>query len=342
MAQRKFHEKVQTWIVVTVISVLVWLYAEATVLNQTDRQIQVQFDDATGNYAVQPFAAQSIRVQFKASNAEIRKFNQATARPMIIPVEASGSEPVQEQTVILSARLIKEHLGEIGITDLTTTPETLPVQLRLLETTNLPILIDPDALEMIGGLAVAVPDRVSVTAPADVIDQLRNQTVTALLGEVPLNIDNPGRDAVAINVPLRFPDPLDLTDRWSTAEFRTIRVNYTPSGNNATTVRTRVPLFINLPVDQQNSFIVQPTDGRLFLRDVRLVGPADIIQAIENDDARYELSAELRIADLAAVAQSGTQTTIAYPVIRGAPNITTDPDPLGGIEVTVKRRGETP
>ena len=342
MAPRKLHERIQTWLIVTVISILVWLYAEATVLKQTSRQIQVQFDEATGNYAYQPFAAQSVQVQFKASNSEIRKFAQATARPLIIPLEPDGSEAIEEKVVILSAALVKEHLAEIGITDLTTTPETLPVVLRRLETINLPIRIDAAALDQVGGLAVAVPDRVSVTAPADVIERLRNQAVTALLSNVPLNTDNPGREAVAVNVPLRFPEALDLTDRWSTAEFRTIRVNYTPSGNNATTLRTRVPLYVNLPVDQQNTYTVQPTDGRLFLRDVQLVGPADIIAAIDADDPRYELFAELRVADLESVAQSPSQTTIAYPEIRGAPGLTTDPDPLGGIEVTVRRRPAGP
>ena len=338
MAQRKLHEKIQTCIIVTVIAVLVWLYAEATVLKQTSRQIQVQFDEATGNYAYQPFAAQPVRVQFKASNAEIRKFNQATARPLIIPIEPTDADARQEQTLILSSVLVKQHLGEIGITDLTTTPETLAVTLRRLETTNLPIQIDPAALDLVGGVAVAVPDRVSVTAPADVIEQLRNKTVVAQLADVPLDTSNPGREAVAVNVPLRFPSALDLTDRWTSAEFRTIRVNYTPSGNNATTRRTRVPLYINLPVDQQNGYTVEPSDGRLFLRDVTLVGPADIILAIEQDDSRYSLFAELKVSDLAAVADSPSQTTIAYPEIRGAPGITTDPDPLGGIEVTVRRR----
>jgi hypothetical protein len=342
MAPRKFHEKVETWIVVTVIAVLVWLYAEATVLKSESRQVQVLFDEPTGNYVVEPAAVQNIRVTFRASSGQIQQMIAATSRPLIIELEPTAGEDRSERFVNLQAELLQGALGELGITDLQTEPEIRSVVLRRLESIALPIQVDPAAMDRVGGIAAAVPDRVTVTAPADVIQQIRDQPVLAMLSEAGLDNAEPGREAVANNIVLQFPVQLDVTAPGHSVEFRTVQVNYTPASNTATTRRERVPLFINLPVDQQAGFVVQPTDGRLFLRDVTLVGPADVIAAISSDDPRYSLWAELMLTDLDRIARSANQTALVYPVIRGAPNLSTDPDPLAGIEVTVRRRGTAP
>ena len=338
MPQRKFHEKVETWLVVTVISILVWLYAEATVLKQESRQIQVQFVEPTGNYAIDPVAAQSVRVDFKASSGQIQQFTQATGRPLIIEIEPDTSVDIKELFINLNNELMTAGLGELGITDLKADPEIQPVRLRRLESVELPIKVDAAALKLVGSSPTTVPDTVTITAPADIIQSLDNQNVEAMLSEMTLNLEDPTREAVANNVPLQFPEAVKLSDPWITADTRTVRVNYTPANNTAKTRRERIPLFINLPVDQQANYIVQPTDGRLFLRDVTLVGPADIIRAVEADDSRYRLWAELKLSSLERI----DQNTIVYPVIRGAPNISTDPDPLPGIEVNVRRRATAP
>jgi hypothetical protein len=338
MAERKFHEKVETWVVVTIISVLVWLYAEATVLKSESRQIQVQFVEPTGTYAIDPVAAQTVRVDFRASSGQIQQFAQTTGRPLIIEVEPDAALDTQEQFVNLNNALLTAGLADLGITDLETDPEIQEVRLRRLQSIELPIEIDSQTRGRIGASPTIMPDTVTVTAPADVVDALQNDSVLAMLSEVELELDDPSREAVANNVPLRFPSEVRLADPWINAETRSVRVNYTPANDSAQTRRERIPLFINLPVDQQANFVVQPTDGRLFLRDVTLIGPADTIRAIEADDSRYRLWAELKLSNLDRV----DRTTIVYPVIRGAPNLSTDPDPLPGIEVSVRRRGIGP
>ncbi|MEM6460117.1 MAG: hypothetical protein AAF710_12080 [Planctomycetota bacterium] len=337
MAQRKFHEKVETWIVVTVISVLVWLYAEATVLQQPPPQrIQVSFVEPTGGYALDPDAPESVLVTFRASSSQIQEFRGLTTLPLTVELDPGNAQTVQQRTVILDEALLRAGLGELGITDLEVEPTTMDVRLRPLRDVSLPVVVDPGALNVGAAVPVAEPASVTVTAPLDVIEAIEGQPVVARLAEAPAPSEGVERQRVATNVPLVFPDALDLSGRWTRTSDFTVRVNYTLADDNATTVVPRVPLYVSLPVDLQLRYTLAPADQTNFLRDVELQGPAETIRRLEEDiDAGgLPVRAELTLTDLTRIDQD---TASERPTILAPPGVTPVQLP-DAMDITLRRR----
>lgn len=335
MAQRKLHEKVETYIVVSIIAVLVWLYAEATVLQEkTGLSVQLRITEATQGYAVTPDAA-TVRVSFRASSGQIQQFNEATSLPLVHEIDPTGITTKTERTLILDEVLIRAGLGDIGITDLTVEPATLNVTLQPLDTLDLPVIVEAGILTL-NGEPAPDPAVITVKAPLEVIEALRDQSVTAPLVNADTG-EGTGLERVATNVPLIFPEVLELRSPWVTAEVRTVRVNYTLANDTDTVVVGRVPLYINLPVDTHLSYTVRPEDRTNFIRDVELQGPADIIARIRANDPDLVVRAELSITDISKI----EQTSFERPVIIAPPGVT--PVQLPEVmQITVRRRDAAP
>lgn len=310
MAQRKFHEKVETWIVVTVIAVLVWLYAEATVLQQkTGESVQLIIDEPTKNYAIAPNAT-NVSVSYRGSSGQIQQFNEITGVPMVIEIDPTGITTATERTIILDEALARAGFGAIGVTDLEIDPATLNIVIQPLDTIQLPVVVDAGDVPL-NGEPVAEPAHVAVTAPQNVIDQLRGQSVTAKLVQATSNGDGTGRERVATNIPLVFPSEVDLDSQWvkTDNDTNTVRINYTLADDVTTVVVERVPLYISLPVDAQLRYTVRPQDKTNFLSDVELQGPTDLIARIKARDPDLTIRAVIRIDDVARL----EPTTIGQP-----------------------------
>ncbi|MEM1108628.1 MAG: hypothetical protein AAGH99_08060 [Planctomycetota bacterium] len=334
MAQRKFHEKVETWIVVTIIAALVWLYAEATVLKQeTGKSVRLEITEPTAGFVITPNIA-DLRISYRGSSGQIQQFNKATESSLVHELDPNGVTEPTVRTIILDEALIRAGLGEIGITDLEIEPAaTLNVTIQPLKTIDLPIVVDVGDVELNGNPVVA-PDRISITAPFDIVEQLRGESIVATLIDTG---ESENLERVATNVPLTYPDALEQP--WLPADDSQVRINYTLANDLDTLVVNRVPLFINLPVDVQLRYTVRPQDQTNFLTDVQLQGPADVIARIrENEksddkDPALTIRAELSITDLSKI----EQTSLERPVIITPPGITLVQLPEV-MPITVQRR----
>ncbi|MBB6428547.1 hypothetical protein [Algisphaera agarilytica] len=343
MAQRKFHEKVETWIVVTIISVLVWLYAEATVLKQeTGKTVQLLINEPTDRYAITP-ETEGLLVNYRASSGQIQRFNAITGVPLIHEIDPTGITEPTDRTIILDEALIRAGLGEIGITELDVEPATLTVTIEPLETIELPIEVQASNLKLSGN-PVAEPASVSITGPMSMVSQLEGLYIIANLANAN-TVEGTGLERVATNVPLTFPSQYDPSKPGAKddAPKNGIRVNYTLENDTVTTTLDRVPLHINLPVELQLRYTVRPEDRSNFLRDVELQGPADVIARIAARDPDLPvIRAELTITE-----PEKLDVTQAQQVINERPKIIA---PAGVtpvqvpevMPVTVRRRDNAP
>ena len=342
MAQRKLHEKIETWIVVSLIAVLVWLYAEAKVLQQHTGTIQVNVQDPTARYKISSPNVQ-VRVSYKASSGEHQRFKDKTQDPLLIELDTSEYAANDQITLLMKDRLMQAGLEELAITEVLVDPETYLLTVNLLDTFMLPIEVQTQAGISLAGEAEPRPAGILVNAPADLIEQLKGQVATAQLSQDNMGGTEAGRTDTADDLPLRFPvalaEALQENDPWVGVDHRSVDVTYTVADNSARTTLARVPLVVLLTAAQQAVYEVQPAE--LWLTDVQLVGPSDIIRAIENGDPAYSVQAEL---DLTSRDLSGINgTTTESPVIRSnAAGIVSDPNPLDGVPLTVRLRNLTP
>ncbi len=341
MDTRKLHEKFETWVIVTVITALVWLYAEATVLQQVTAQpIQVRFTLPAGQeFAVSPHGSITARVSFNASSGQVQQFRALTNQPLDIELEPVVFDAVSQEVVILNDAILRAGLAELGITDITTDPPTQTVTLKPLRTVDLRVEFQTDNLSLDpSSPPVATPERVQVVVPIDVARELRDSIVIARLSDV-VSGDNPtgNREQVARNVPLEFPANVELNSPWTRVSTQDVQVNYTLERPDDTITLERVPLFVNLPVSLQQEYAVRPADDAKFLLDVQLQGPSATIDRIRANDPAFPVRAELRVTDPTRI----ELTTALQPIIIAPPEVTPVKTP-DLMSVNVRRRAPVP
>lgn len=340
MADRKLHEKFETWVIVTVITALVWLYAEATVLQQVASQpIQIKFAVPPGQeFAVLPVVPTTVRVSFEASSGQVQQFRSLTAEPLIIELEPLARDAVSQQVVILSEALLKAGLAELGIIDLNADPPTQAVTLKPLREVSLRVEVQAGSIPLDPETRpTTTPDRVNVTVPVDVARDLRDSFVLAKLPEV-VTSPAPGgnREQVAREVPLEFPAGVDFDAPWTEVSQTAVQVNYTLERPDDTIKLARVPLYVNLPVSLQQEYVVRPADEAKFLLDVELQGPSETIERIRANDPQFQVRAELRITDPSRI----EQITAVQPVVVAPVGVTPTKTP-DLMTVNVRRRSAT-
>ena len=326
MPERKFHERFETWVIVSVITVLVWLYAEATVLQQQNGQaIQLRFTAATSqDYAIEPAGPVTVRVSFEASSGQYQQFRQLTNAPLPIELEPSGGETIDQQTVVLEDAILRAGLAEIGISDVEVEPATLNVTLKPLREVDLRVQVQTGRLPLLEDQPpTTTPEAVAVTVPIDVARDLRDSFAVARLADV-VTSDGEVGEQVARDVPLEFPAAIDFDSPFVSAPMRTVQVNYTLADLDETIVVERVPIYISLPVSLQKQYVVQPRDeATRFLLDVELQGPPDVLQRIREGDPAFPVRAELVVTDPSTI----ESITALQPVIVTPPGVSATKTP---------------
>ena len=348
MAQRSSFQKVETFVVVTVVAMLVWLYAEGASTKDVSRApVSVRFvapDGRERDFAISPDQAISVAVSFRASSGQEQRFRELARDPIEVTVEPPAmGEP--ERTLVLADELSRAALAELGISNIVVDPPTSDIRMRQLITKTLPVRVETGGLRLDPDTSpVATPDEVEVTAPADVIANLGDAVAVARLdrGAGDGATGDPvtaGRERVARNISLELPAGIDRQSPWTRLSVPAVRVNYTLADPEATTTVKEVPIYVNLPVGTQQRYRVTPNDGQHFLFDVELRGPRGIIERIAAGDPAYPVTAEIRITDVSGIESlTSWQPTVVPPAgvtVVGSP-------PLIGLRVERRVDGTLP
>lgn len=347
MAKRNAREKLETWIVVSIIAALVWLYAEGAVVKEyTQQPVQIQVvGPEGGHYAIQPAETIRARVNFTCSNSQFQQFQSLTSQPLKIVIEPGNSDTT-DKTLILREALPQAGLSDLGISLDEVDPPTLDVTLRDLVQVNLEVRVVTGDLSFAPNSSpVPTPAQVPITVPADVAEQLRGVGfVNARLDlALPAN-PNAAGEQVARDVTLEYPASLDPNNPWTEVPIRTVQINYTLVKAEETLVVRNVPIYVNLPVSLQQEYAIRPVDDAKFLLDVEIRGPTETIDRIrasmDNGETSPGIWAEIRVPDPTKI----EQMKYAQPVLVAPPGVTLaePPLPLVGVRFERRRPNSTP
>ena len=328
MNQRTLFQKLETVVVVTVVTVLVWLYAEGASTKERSREpVSVRFvapDGRERDFAVNPDQAVSINVSFKGSSGQVQNFLDLVRDPIELTVEPPDAGQATRTLVLADSLVRNEAFGRLGLGNVVVEPATWEVGMRPLVTVSLPVRVEAGDIALDPATTpVATPDTVEVTAPADVVDALGDAVVVARLDRatLPDPTGDPaasGREKVARNIALDFPGTIELRSPWTKISTQVVRVNYTLADPEATFTVKRVPLYVNLPVGTQQAYRVSPNDGQKFLFDVEVRGPKGLIDRIAAGDPDYAVTAEIQIQDVSGI----ESITSVQPVVVPPPGVT--------------------
>ncbi len=313
----RMFSSVVTFVVVTVISVLVWIYAESRTIRTSSLDVNVVVV-TTGDplFQVTPEQPQHVRLTLKASGAGVAAIEMQALKG---PIRIMLKDPVAPQGVAVHQTLsLREDiesallLNEQGVTLVDIQPKSLDLTLTPIDTVRRPVkFLDPYDLAEPG--VVLRPNEVEVRAPAPSSRQLSvAEPVVRLTPELIENL-NPGK-AVEIDL------PVDVQGSWGGRGFQ-IR----PATVRATLVITRrvetlnlqsVPIVLQLRPEDAGKFKVSIENGVEAFTGVKVTGPAELVERVRK--APETVSAVVRLTpELLAQAIDGRLP--AEPILNGLP-----------------------
>ena len=291
------RDKIETYLIVTVITLLIWLYAESeNVKRYPPLPINVQFVPATGPLSIQPSKPQQVWVTVQCATSQYAKFERlAKAAPIELQVHEVSSGP--DQVLILSQMLRQTQISDLGIHIVDVQPPTIPVRVERLEEVTLTVstqsivpkeiqLAEPPTLEH----ATA-----TVLVPASAVEAIGKVQLQATL--------NPGvLERIEENVPTQVDVHLTLPEDIAT-QLNLKKVMISPTKTRAGfTIRKRqnketlksLPILLLGPWLEMQRFNVEIEGGRRVLNDdVQVAGPSDVMEQIRKGEKR--VWAELRL-----------------------------------------------
>jgi len=316
-------ENIETYLIVTVITVMVWLYAEGeNVRSYTEVTAQVRFVAPPGaNLAITPGEPRSVELNFRSSTGAYGNVTRLVAEgPIQIPVNRSG-DGSPDQSVVLPDYLIdRTPLGDIGLSDLTTQPEVMTVRVEPIENVRLPVSVRAGDIRLAGPPQVE-PLEVEASMPESLANAPRPPRLE-------VRLDNTDLSALEVNVPHTLELPLQLPPQLEGRRVNlaqsTARVTFTIRKQTDSHTIPLVPILVVAPPSQMADFELSIDENLRVLRDVRVVGPSDAIERIRSGDtpvwAQFRLTAsdleqQITSAPLTLTLPAGVQAETAVPAI---------------------------
>lgn len=179
-------ENLETVLVVTVIAVLIWLFAEGETVEPLTKTVRVEFITPHKDLAVsvqgaaQGSAVQEVEVTFQVSQSNKRKIEQMI-RDQTVKVEVQDPKDAgPEQTINLKDELSRSSLADLGAYIQKTEPQTVAVGVMTLQTVSLGIEAVLGELELSDHPPTFSPAQVRVTLPQRLADLARDRDLKLL------------------------------------------------------------------------------------------------------------------------------------------------------------------
>lgn len=299
-----------TLLTVTIVAVLVWLYAEdANVQSYTQQAVRVQFVLPAGvEGELTPREPITVLVDFDGSNGQFQQFDDA--RDEIIQVELPIDQALDLQTIDIDIREQIEkadRLSELGINVTSVTPERTSVTFEKI----LDVTLDVKIRQRTGAIKLAAatftdpeqPPRVTLRIPASKAAQLSNIDAIAWINEADVAALDKGTPQ-QMTVSLELPGALNTLPR----SISTVDLLVTVADDRDTVQIDRRPILLSYPPSINERYIIELEESDRFITAFELEGPREQIALLKADPASKDVWASVRLSNEeadAAVANGG-------------------------------------
>lgn len=327
MPRQRFRDKLETWFVVTVITVLIWLYAEGAIVQTYQRQrVPLEFVPADGIPAVIEPAQTRAYVTFRGSSGQFQLFkNRLEQGPVRVALQP-GEQPTQD--VDITEALEQSLFNDLGIAIEEVDPDREPVNVRRLVTRTVPVTLQRGNLKIKGDPNINLSS-VNVTLPEDLAEFLDHAVIPLDRAIASLNLPPNMQHVLTLDIEL----PPAVRSQWTKLQTPQAEVSFTLAKGDDTLVLPTVPLRDVTPLSF--AYEVTPVGGEKVIRDVTLTGPSDTLARIADNDPGYPVWAELHFFD-ATELTPGPRTVDVY--LRTPPGVQAS----GLRQITVNLTPKTP
>lgn len=275
------RSQLPTLLIVTVVAVLIWLWAAGETRETDKRTFRVQFTtQMPTEHIVQP-NEMTLAVEIEGSRSALRSA-QAMGSPIVLTLDAG----LGDHSVDL-AQLLNDHPGlrDARISVISTDPPTQDLMIYKLTSATARVE-EPDLgrLQVDGAVAID-PPQVTIHMPQRLKRRLGPDiTVKAVLDPTKLEQLKPGEPA-RLTARLQLPESL-ASQRSVSITPTAVMVSFTARSNIRETTLPTVPVHISGPWKDHDEYVVEVTEADRFLENVTVTADAALIDRIEAGDVK--------------------------------------------------------
>lgn len=288
--------------VVTVVSLLLWLWAAGQTRETSTVEVLVLFVPGDAERSiVTPAEAIAVSLDVQGARHELERATDRlsgktitlrTGRPEV--PAAAGPHTID----IAGALNRSEELTSLGVVAIGAVPASTSIEVMETATVEATILPVVPGVQLSGAVDVA-PTKAKVTLPKALVTGLgASPTIEAFIPTIQANALEPGRRQV-LDVPLRVPEALEGQARLVRIAPERVKVTLMLQSRSSSTTLRLVPVQIAAPPLDLDGYQVTIEPGNEFLRDVEVTGPATTIRQLEEGRAKAFAFVHLTADDLA-------------------------------------------
>jgi hypothetical protein len=342
---RTMLAQAKSLLVIGLVSVLIWLLAEAESLRSEQLRVELTFraGDQTSRYVrPDPDVPAAFNVRLQGSTARVDTLASQLRKPITlepgmtgIPVEP-GKHAINVLTVLRDLPIVRE--SGVSIADVQPAIVSITVDTLALREAKIRIVLPQGAL--VDGTPEPSRPTARVTYPESAARDLpKDLTVDAAIDAEALTGLPEGRRVTIPNIRIDLPEPLRSVEGARVSPNSVSAQITLRSRNNSYTIPS-VPVHVRLaPTETGIWDITMPAESRL-LTDVTVSGPSDFIDLIKSDKVKPIAFIPLSFEELERAAASGDPIEKA-PVFTDLPTQLKFDLKQRTVKLTVKRR-ETP
>jgi len=297
-------------IVITLVTVLIWLFAEAESLRplqstteivlsvpaQSSRTIDLARTERVGDpTVVLPDSRIRVLVDLDGASTAIDAAERVLRKPLVLTPDSPGVPRASGEHTILLREVLREHpeLRSLAVTIRKCDPEEVRIIIDEMESRQLPIALDIPASELDGPPELR-PATATIRGPKSLLKRLTPESAAMLrIAPEAIALLARGRKQPLASVPLTVPGVLagvqHITFSPATAD---VGLTLRPQERSVSLVT--VPVHIRLAPGELDRWDIQISPQDRFLTDVTLTGPIDAIKAVE--DKTYPVIATVSLS----------------------------------------------
>lgn len=278
-----------TLVVVTIVSVLIWAFAETETLRQRELAIELSYVPTDTNVSIEvlegpaPGAGKTVRVEVTLEGAvgAVEEIERLFRQPVMLFEASDKTLEAGDQTIDLRS-VLRDHgdVRRLGVTIKKVDPPTMLVRVDALVEREVPLRLDAGALELETPAEIK-PARVKLRLPArDAAGISESAFATCVLDAGTAARLVPGRKETLSALRVIPPAPIAQSSRVVCVPAQA-DVSFTLRRRTASITLASVPVHIQLAASEQPNWEVKIDAKDQFLTDVKVSGPSDLIKQIE-------------------------------------------------------------
>jgi len=274
--------RLRTALVVTVVTVLIWVFAEGESLRTASVASRIQIVPPAGMALeiVDPPSFTGATLTLRGSTAGIDSVRSALDDPVVLDrghgiPDAAGEHVIDLTEVLRDAK----PLADSGVSIVEADPATLRIRLVALEQLTLPVRLEIEG-ELVGAPSVS-PTSAIVMAPVDAARTLpQGGSVTARVSADQLRGMPRGVERTIQGVRLHLPGQLEGVWGVKGPDPETVSVTMTLRDTTSSAVLPQLPVQIVLAISEVGRWHISLDDP--FIADVTIRGPSDLVERVAN------------------------------------------------------------